>query len=77
MTNDNDNQPAAIAHVVPWEPGEFGVAIDLPNGTRTAYAVAGSRTVAEGECRRINNGGTPVFGPWAGRDLRAWALAAV
>jgi hypothetical protein len=69
MTNDNDNQPAPIARVVPWAPGEWGVAIDLPNGQHTAYVVAGSRIVAEGECRIINGGNAPAFGPWAGMNL--------
>jgi hypothetical protein len=69
MTNDNDN-PLTIARVIPWESGEWGVAIDLLSGERTAYAVAGSRIVAEGESRIINGGNAPAFGPWAGRDLK-------
>jgi hypothetical protein len=65
--SDNDNQPK-IARVVPWGSGEWGVAIDLPSGKRTAYAVA-SRNVAEGECHIINGGNAPAFGPWAGMNL--------
>jgi hypothetical protein len=70
MTKDDNNRQApVIASVVPWSLTEYGVAIDLPNGEHVAYSV-GSRIVAEGECRRINAGAAPGFGPWAGHDLR-------
>jgi hypothetical protein len=71
--SDNDNQ-VTIARVIPWESGEWGVAIDLPSGKRTAYAVAGSRIVAEGECCIINGGNAPAFGPWAGMDLASYSV---
>jgi hypothetical protein len=69
MRSDNDNEPAPIARVIPWEFGEYyGVAVDLPNGRRTAYLV-GSRAVADVECRSINDGKPPLFGPWMGLNL--------
>jgi hypothetical protein len=69
VSYDNDNQPAPIARVIPWEAGEYyGVAIVLPNDKWTAYLV-GSRTVADVECRSINDGKPPLFGPWAGLDI--------
>ena len=61
----NDNQ-AIAATVVPWEAGEWGVAIDLPNGKRIAYTIGRSRTVTEIEQRRITEGKPPLWGPWAG-----------
>jgi hypothetical protein len=30
MTSDNDNQPAPIARLVAWAPGEWGVALACP-----------------------------------------------
>jgi hypothetical protein len=72
MTNDNNNQPK-IAHVIPWDSGKWGVAIDLPNGQHTAYAVAGSRIFAGGECLIIGGGNAPAFGPWAGMDLASYS----
>ena len=66
----NDNQ-SIIATVIPWELGEWGIAIDLPIGNRIAYSIgSGSRTDAENEQRRIAEANPPIWGPWAGRDLK-------
>jgi hypothetical protein len=68
----NDNH-AITAAVIPWEAGEWGVAIDLPYGKRITYSVGRSRMVAEIEGRRIAEGKPPVWGPWAGQDLEKGA----
>jgi hypothetical protein len=73
MSSDNDNQRVPFARVIPWQSGEYyGVAIALPSGKRTAYLV-GSRTVADVECRSINDGKPPMWGPWAGMDLTSYS----
>jgi hypothetical protein len=58
------------ACVIPWKASErlWGVAINLPNGRSSDYEV-GSKADAIIECRRIEDGQPPMFGPWAGMDL--------
>jgi hypothetical protein len=44
------------------EPGIWGVAIDYRNGKHAAYEV-GTRAEADMECRRLDHGDRPLFGP--------------
>jgi hypothetical protein len=67
----SETTKAINVDVIPWEAldATWGVAIDLPSGQRTAYAV-GEKAVAKIEARRIEEGKPPLWGPWAGRELK-------
>jgi hypothetical protein len=58
------------ASVIQWEARErtWGVAIDLLNGGSADYEV-GSKAGAIIECRRLEDGKPPLWGPWAGLNL--------
>ena len=55
------------AHVIPLEVsrGLWGVSIDLPNGQSISYEV-GDKALTEIECRSVNDGNPPQWGPWEG-----------
>jgi hypothetical protein len=58
------NTPNEItASVIPWERECWGVAVDYGSGKHVAYEVAGDRTAAEAEVRRIEHGNRPIWGP--------------
>jgi hypothetical protein len=52
----------ATAHVIPWEPDVWGVAIDRGDGKHDAYMV-GPREQAEAEARRVRAGAPPSIPP--------------
>lgn len=57
------------ARVIPWEaPDVWGIAIELRGGRNIAYEV-GSRAITELECRRIERGERPLWGPLMGQNL--------
>ena len=61
--------PDKIAvRVISWEAPEiWGVAVDYRNGKRAACEI-GTRAEADMECRRLERGDRPLFGPLMGRD---------
>jgi hypothetical protein len=58
------------AHVIPWEVsrGIWGVSIDMLNGPSISYEV-GDKALSEIECRSVNDGNPPQWGPWEGMLL--------
>ena len=57
------------ARVIPWEaPDVWGIAVELRDGSRIAHEV-GSLGITELECRRIENGERPLWGPLMEQDL--------
>ena len=65
----SETTETVIAHVIPWEVsrGMWGVSINL-NGQSISYEV-GEKALTEVECRSVNDGNPPQWGPWEGMIL--------
>jgi hypothetical protein len=66
----SETAETVTAHVIPWEAsqGIWGVSIHLLNGPSISYEVGG-KALTEIECRSVNDGNPPQWGPWEGMLL--------